>query len=307
MLIYDIIFNENFSKNEILIKFSLKMLTVSCYNEKFEKLLGPINNEIRNKGFILGGSTVISVITDDEYIGSDFDIYVNYSFKKKDFNIDSDFDRWIVKELGGVLILNKHYQEKSYKYICPKFTINIIITGKTTREEIIEYIQKTSDLDICMSTYDGFNTRFIPMIFCKKGSVINSNLVEDTFETNLVGRERELCFLKFNKIFEVKRKTRCVKYIQRGFTISGCTLDIFDYHRATIFINNQYYVESTIRRCINFIAHQITEFGFDGKSLDDILHGSTLFPFKYEIPIICIHHELTFEFYPWARKWQSSF
>lgn len=280
------------------------MIQTDVYNAKFDEKLGPLANKIRENGFVLGGSSVISTIigSDNGYEYSDFDIYVGYECEIVDgISINSDFDRWICSELGGVLVLNSRYQDKSWKYICSKFTINIVNTRKASREEIIEYIHETSDLDICMSTYDGFHARFFESLREMKARVTNSHLLETTFEFLGDESEREAVFQRFKEVFLIKRKTRQYKYASRGFIIDGSEISSFDEYKAKTFIQSQNLRETSIRDCLRFIAGNVSV--GNTKTLADILGRAYLFQYKYETPIISIHHSLDFENYPWASKW----
>ncbi len=282
------------------------MPVTSSYNGKLEKQLGILAGFIRDYPIVVGGSAVISAICEVDFPGSDIDLYVGYKIRRREnLNIDHPFNDFIVEEMGGVLADNVNYQNKSYKYICPNITINIIHTGVETKREIIKYINDTADLDICTSTFDGFETRFTISVLTKNASVINQHLIESTFESTLLGKDREDAFKKFSAIFMIKRKTRQVKYINRGFFIMGTELDEVDYYNATSFISNQEYKESIVRDTLNFVVTEIKKNIESGSSncLDDILKGRHIFPFRNDAPILPIHYSLTYEYFRWAKKW----
>jgi hypothetical protein len=277
-----------------------------CYNPKFEQELGDLDKFLKEMILVLGGSFVNAQICETVYPGSDLDFYAGYPLKKRDDgSVDSEFDDFIVNSMGGVLIKNINYQDKSYKYICPEITINIIYTGKTSKDEIIEYVNQTSDLDICTSTYDGFLTRFSVAVLTKKASIINEHLIETTFECSAQGSERCVSYAKFHSIFTIKRKTRQYKYSTRGFTILGSTLDSFDEYNAKTFLENQASKEEYIRTMLRFIAAEVQKnTSLHGSaSLHDVLRGRHIFTFRNDAPIISIHHSLDYEMYPWARFW----
>lgn len=282
------------------------MISTTVHNEKFETKLGVLINKIRDFNFVISGSFVISTILDETsgYESSDIDLYVGYDYRLIDgVTIDSEFDRWICEILGGILVRNKNYQDKSWKYLCPDFTLNIINTRKSTKEEIIQYIIDTSDLDICMSTYDGYNCRYFPSLLAKKAKITNSHLIETTFEYVGSENDREKSFKSFSDVFIIKRKTRQYKYITRGFDIEESSLSQFDEYKARCFIQSQNLKESSIRECLYFIANNVN---FRSNiTLSDLLNGKPLFPYKYEIPVICIHFLLTYENYSWALKWKN--
>lgn len=284
------------------------MISSTDFNTKFRERLGPLNDKIVNLGLVISGSFVVSNIIDEfdnpEYRTSDIDIAVGYSIEgSTKLEINSDFDRWIVSELGGLLILNSRYQEKSWKYICPKFTLNIINTGKNTSEEIVKYIEDTSDLSICMSTYDGHRVKFFPSLLKKEATITNSHLLFSTFHFTGDLADMNNTFNDFKRVFLLKRKTRQIKYIKRGFTISDVSITDFNRYNA-----NEYFIESdnkerSIRESIKFVVGLLAE--KNELTLDDILNGNFLFRFKHEVPILSIHHSLTFEDYPWAIKWMA--
>lgn len=279
------------------------MISTSSYNEIFKDKLGKLDKKIKEtQGMVMGGSRVMSTILhEQDYDHSDWDLYVNYPFNIINGKLESDFDRWVVKELGGVLILNTNYQNKSCKYMCRDFVLNIISTNCNTDLEIIEYIKSTSDLDICTSTYDGFTSKFIPMLLMKKAHIINDHLRETTFisnDTMLNGRSKSM----FQDVFDKKRSTRQVKYKLRGFEIVGNTLDEFDYKAALSHMLNQNRREDCIYDNLEFVVSTIKNYGSDF-TLHDILRGRHLFPFINEIPIISIHLSLDFDSFPWAKYW----
>lgn len=282
------------------------MPVTDSYNRKLDEKLGPIASKVKELPIVVGGSAVVSTISDDEYPGSDIDIYVGYKLiRREDKSIASEFDDWIVNELGGVLVMNVNYQDKSYKYICPDITVNIIHTGRETKEDIIQYIHETSDLDICTSTYDGFFARFPCLLLAKQARIINSHLINTTFESQLEGDELLKAYERFSYIFNIKRKTRQYKYIQRGFRISDAHLDDNDEYGASVFISQQTYKEELVRHCLKFVVSKITENTSQNgsKTLADILKGKQLFNAVNDIPILPVHSPLTFDAYPWARKW----
>lgn len=282
------------------------MPVTDSYNRLLDEKLGPLADKIRENPMVVGGSTVISIISDDEYQGSDIDIYVGYKLiRRSNGSVESEFDDWIVNELGGVLVMNVNYQDKSYKYVCPKITINIIHTGKSTKEEIIQYIQDTADLDICTSTYDGFFVRFPCLLLIKQARVINQHLIKTTFDTQMTGDDLAKTYEKFCYVFNIKRKTRQYKYIQRKFQITGAELDANDECRASIFIANQVHKEEIIRVYLRFVANKVIENKEQKQDicLNDLLEGKSFFTSQNDVPIFPINSPLTFENYPWARKW----
>lgn len=283
-----------------------KMISSVDFNAKFEERLGLLNEKIKELGLVISGSFVISTLLDvwkeSEYSSSDIDISVGYSIEgSTQLAINSDFDRWIVSELGGLLILNSRYQTKSWKYICPHFTLNIINTGRTTSKEIVKYIEETSDLSICMSTYDGYRTRFFPSLFDRQAIVTNSHLLFSTFHFDGSVVDEEDAFKKFKSIFLLKRKTRQVKYINRGFKIAGVSITDFDRFNANEFSIEADNKERSIRESIKFVVSLISE--DDTLTLNDVLKGNFLFRYKHEVPILSIHSSLTIEEYPWVAKW----
>lgn len=282
------------------------MPVTTSYNTIFETRLGELDRFIKELPIIVGGSCVVSVVSETEYPGSDIDVYVGYLLKKRsDGSIDSEFDDFIVHSMGGVIVKNINYQDKSYKYICPNITINVIHTGEKTKSEIIEYINSTADLDICASTYDGFQTFFPISILMKKAKVINEHLMQATFESSLTGSERDAAYAKFCSIFTLKRKTRQYKYAQRGFSIDGSSLDDFDSYNARTFIETQGAKEEYVRSMLRFIASEVKKnIELRGTTtLDDILQGRHIFTFRNDVPVFSIHHSLDFEMFPWARAW----
>lgn len=282
------------------------MPVTTIYNSKIEKKLGLLAEIIREYPIVVGGSLVISVICDEDYSGSDIDVYVGYRLvRRENKTINHPFNDFIVDRMGGVLADNINYQNKSYKYICPNVTINIIHTGVETKEDIIKYINDTSDLDICTSTFDGFQTKFTISVLTRKAIVINQHLMETTFETTLTGSSRDEAFEKFKNVFMIKRKTRQYKYMTRGFQISGSILDEVDYYNANSFIINQTYKENIVRDTLKFVVSEIKKNIKDRTNvcLDDILKGRQIFPFRNDAPIIPVHYSLTYEFFPWAKMW----
>lgn len=278
------------------------MPITDIYNHKFELRIGPIMEKLKEFEIVIGGSIVLSVINDEEYPNSDIDIYVGYDIvRREDRSIVHPFNDFIVNEIGGVLTDNISYQNKSYKYICPNITLNIIHTGCKTKEAIIEYIKNTSDLDICTSTFDGYRTIFTISVLTKNASIINKHLLESTFECK-DENNRNFEFERFKKVFDLKRKTRQIKYINRGFTINGACLDELDYHNANTFITNQIYNEKIVYQTLKFIVDEIKK-NVDNKCLNDFFKGREIFHFRNDSPILPINCILNYEFFPWAKKW----
>lgn len=281
------------------------MISTSSYNENFKNKLGKLDKKIKEtQGMVMGGSRIIStILQEQDYEYSDWDLYVNYPLCtiNSGSEIDSDFDRWIVKELGGVLILNANYQNKSCKYMCRDFVLNIISTECNTDLEIIEYINSTSDLDICTSTYDGYMCKFIPILLMKKTNIINKHLRETSFISgDFMLNEKSKTM--FQRVFDKKRSTRQIKYELRGFEIIGNTLDEFDYQAAFSHISNQNRREDYIYEILDFIVSMINNYG-SNFTLNNFLHGRSLFPFINETPIISIHSSLDFNSFSWAEYW----
>lgn len=276
------------------------------YNSKFEKMLGLLCKFIGNLEFCISGSSVISIILGEHYDGSDIDFYVGYTpIFREDGSVDHEFEDFIVHNMGGVMVRNLHYQNKSCKYICPHVTLNIIYTGVVTKERIHEYICTTSDLDICTSTYDGEKTIFPISVLTKNASVINEHLIETTFESDLEGEERESAKAKFDSVFLLKRRTRQCKYINRGFKIYGSCLTNYEKYMAETYIDSQTAKEKFVRDTLKFIAEEVKKnvFARGNKCLDDILQNRDIFRYRTDVPIMSIHHDLDYEEYPWARMW----
>ena len=282
------------------------MPVTNFYNQKIDEKLGLIADKIREFPIVVGGSLIISVIREEEYLNSDIDIYVGYNLiRREDRSIDHPFNDFIVNEIGGVMTDNVNYQNKSYKYVCKDVIFNIIHTGCSTKEKIIQYINNTADLDICTSTYDGTEVRFTISILTKLARVINQHLLESTFISTEIGKEREKSFEQFKEVFELKRKTRQFKYISRGFKISGSYLDEVDCYNASTFIANQIHKENLVHQNLRFVADEVKRNVDSGGNmcLSDFLKGRKLFHFRNDAPILSIHSPLTYEFFPWVEKW----
>lgn len=216
------------------------MISTTEFNSRFDEKLGVLADKIREFECVISGSFVISTILNENFNG-DIDIYVKWDHitsKGSSFIIDSDFDRWIVTELGGVYSNNGSYltycdedRRVNYKYYCNNMILNIINVDVDSKERIYEYINNSSDLDICTSTYDGFNTRYIHSILERKAKSINTNLIGrgDKFEPNKEKLDSYVrCFgLEiYKKTYKSymngiirNRKLRIMKYEMRGFNI----------------------------------------------------------------------------------------
>jgi hypothetical protein len=267
------------------------MISSEEYNGVFRERLGPLDDEIRNRKFVIGGSFVVATIRGTNDF-ADVDVYVTYAFKSVNrVRVDSEFDDWIVREMGGVLVLNISYPEKSWKYICPNMTVNLIAVSGDPHV----HVRTTSDLDVCTSTYDGYLTRYPPCLLMGVARIINTDLVHTTF-SGPTGT-----FDDFQRVFNVKRKTRQYKYMQRGFRIINAELSSEDVHSAIVFLNKQHYRESTVRDCLWMIASRVHN--ESPYCLGDYILGS-VFPFELDVPVLPLHECLTPESYPWAPKWK---
>lgn len=282
------------------------MISCTDYTGKFVERIGKLAEKIKTiPACVIGGSSVISVLTDsDFYHHSDIDLYVNFPLDVSNgiTRINNDFCDWIVNELGGVLVLNKSYQNKSCKYYCAEYVLNVISTECTTDEEIVEYIKNTSDLSICQCAFDGERVHYHESVFTGKAEITNNHLRFSTFIPPEDEKERMMALRKFCDVFDIKRRTRQIKYMQRGFTIVGNTYSELDIQVAENFMLNQNNKEDFIYNVLTYICNRISENNL--KSLDDVIQNRTLFPYSDEVPIISIHMELIPENFPWVTEWK---
>lgn len=241
-----------------------KLVVTNGYNKKFRKVLGyELNILIKKYDLILSGSAVVAILLGDFYPGSDFDIYTMIPFKMRNENeIESPFDDEVVSIFGGVLMLStpyKNFGKINYKYICPNFTINIINVSVNCKFEIYDHISNSTDIDICSSTYDGTIVKFPSGLLKRKAKSVNYDLINeyDNFQIEQgisieeFAQEQE----RLKLIFIRKRKTRVIKYINRGIDIDT-DLDISDHDKylASIFTFKQDESEYTIRNCLRALA-----------------------------------------------------
>lgn len=279
------------------------MISTNYYNSMFEQKLKSLDLKIKENQFVIGGSFTISIILDKYYQHSDIDIYVDYLIIfRQNGSIDSEFDDWIVNNMGGVLLLvsynNLEYQS-SYKYICPNITLNIISTNCKTKNEIKEYIKQTSDLDICTSTYDGYITDFPEILLTMKANVINQHLINNY---NFLSDKTKV-LKQFNKA----RRNRQYKYILRGFKIYNyeniVILTDIDKTNTKKFYNKLHKEEIVIRNACLWVAEKIKTLNSNIYTLNKILNGISLFKYLNDYPYFDQTLPLTYKNFPWARFW----
>lgn len=300
----------NYEDNEIII--------TNSYNSHFRKKLGrKIIKLIKKYNVILSGSSVIGAILEETYLNSDFDIYTCIKFKmRNEKEVDSEMDDEIVNRFGGVLMLSSsksNYKNNNYKYICPHFTINITNVNVNSKFEIYDYIAKTVDIDICNSTYDGTYVKFPKTLILKHGKSINYELINDI---DNIANDENLSIYNFNlkkehlkEIFLRKRKTRLVKYLDRGFILLSsyiiCDRDIF---LSETHILNMYNFEMNMYKKLFRIAYHIKLNKILGKKYkfidSDMLLTQRL---KNNEEVICIEDSsgiiLSFSTLIWANFW----
>lgn len=189
------------------------MICTSEYNSLFERELGILSEKIIKYNMLLSGSSISSIILGLNF-HEDYDIYVTNNYPI--ITQESEFERWIVETVGGVLTFDgsaKDINTKSYKYIIKNGkSINIIFTDKNSLNDIRDYITITSDLDICASTYDGFTVCFPNNLLEMKINCINNI----TFKSENLKTKKEK--INSNKV-KFKRNLRILKYMRRGFEI----------------------------------------------------------------------------------------
>lgn len=200
-----------------------KYVTVE-YNNSFKKCFPWLKSFLRKHNLVLSGSTIPRILRFG-FSDGDIDIYSCGKFKMSDIeSVDSDYDREIVEKFGGVLVLTNIYGEMkkyNYKYVCPRFTINIIKVDCETKEEIYDYIDKSTDIDICSSTFDGHVCRIVPSLLQNKAISINEDLINeiDNLYTEFDEEKRNEVIKKSKETFLKKRITRIVKYESYGFDV----------------------------------------------------------------------------------------
>lgn len=281
------------------------MISTIYYNSMFEQKLKSLDLKIKENQFVIGGSFVISTILDKNYQYSDINIYVNYSIKfRENGSIDSEFDNWIVNNMGGVLLLISHNNlenQSSYKYICPTITLNIISTNFKSKNEIKEYIKQTSDLDICTSTYDGYISEFPETLLTMKANVINQHLINRYDSLT----EKTIYLKQFNKA----RRNRHYKYILRGFEINNheniVILTDFDKTNTKKFYNKLHKEENVIRYACLWIAEKIKTLNSNIYTLNKILNEISLFKYLSDYPYFDQTLPLTYKNFSWAKVWNK--
>lgn len=222
------------------------------YNKAIINRIGEkLNKQIQKYKCVVGGSTVVGAVMKQKRLlrgknwtidkTTDIDIYVPWLVSNFDsMEIDHDFDRFIVSELGGVLIFQNDYIgifNNSYKYYTPNRIINIIPCYNTNLKD---HISSISDLDICTSCYDGYYAYVHNGIENLTATPINQHLISrfDLTRTRFsrINSSKKGYDINFHK----KRTARAFKYYLRGFEIIG-----FNPHRIRTDIDYYGIITST--------------------------------------------------------------
>ena len=301
----------------------MKFVTSSIYNDAFAKSLGPLDELIRKYSLILAGSSVPANILGDTYPGSDFDVYTCVRFKMRNENeVDSPFDDEVVAKLGGVLMLAAPYRnfgKHNYKYICPNFTINIINVSVKYKFEIYDHIYKSTDLDICASTYNGFEARFPANLLERKMETINHGLID---EIDKIPKDPEMSIEQWDcekkrlrDIFILKRTSRAVKYIDRKFTLdTNLVIDHYNVYNARIFNRLQTDIEASIHfglKCLAILTARNVSTEGDFVLIEDKTSTITARLKRKEIVADIetrvlpgsVYRKLDFDALKWAKVW----
>lgn len=301
----------------------MAFITSTSYNSAFAKTLGPLDELIRKYSLILAGSSVPASILGDIYPGSDFDVYTCVPFKMRNENeVDSPFDDEVVEKLGGVLMLATAYRnfgKHNYKYICPKITINIINVSVKYKFEIYDHLYRSTDLDICASTYNGFEARFPPHLLERKILSVNQNLIEDfdkiSKDPEMSEEQWVIEKLRLKEIFILKRTSRAIKYIDRNFIlITDLAISDYSIYNAHIFNRHQTDVESSIHfglKCLAVLTERNVSTDGEFVLIEDktctltsrLKRNDLIATFESKVDPGKIFKKLNYEVLKWAKVW----
>jgi hypothetical protein len=306
---------------ELIVVEPNNFIVTDLYNDNFARKLKKLNDIIIKYGLILSGSMVISVILGENFKNADFDIYTTNKFKMRNENeVDSLLDDELVATFGGVFMPASQYRnfgKNNYKYICPDFTINIINVNVGCKFEIYDYILKTSDIDICASTYDGKYARFPNSLLERNAKSINKSLINEfnflRRQDFISKREWKLEIKRLKEVFIKKRKTRIIKYMQRNIVIdTDLKISEYDIFQANMHMlkqeSNENFIRISLKWFINFVDNTI-------KSNNRhvlIFDGITPLTIRIQKSDLLIYHDneavinsqpLNFETLKWGRMW----
>ena len=289
-------------------------ITTTEFNDNFETNFGVLVEIIRKYSLVVSGSSVIATIFQTSFDNSDIDVYTCQNFSLTNGKVNSALDDEIVTQLGGVLVLSAPYHsigKINYKYICPAFTINIINVNVRYKFELYDHIYRSTDLDICASTYNGYEVRYPKNLLEMTANSVNQNLIYEIDKiifAESVDRESEIQRMK--DIFILKRTTRIVKYSERGFEISSdITVSESDRFRAMNFMLKQANSERMLYQMIcNVVMFYIQNskqklFGIiksDKLFSERIRTGENIFAIKFKGHNNDEFNELNF---PWITAW----